>query len=99
MGNLNSQLGSDKVANIVGDFGVGTRKAEGEALIVFYIRNNLSIMNTFKHQESHRFTWYRYNNIIGSYDQKSQIDFIRTSKKSIIKDVKAVPSEENWLVD
>ena len=94
MSDLNGHVGSDKVENIVGDFGVGTRNAEGDALIDFCMRNNLSIMNTFfKHQESHQFTWYRYNNIIGSYDQKTQIDFIMTSKKSIIKDVKAVPSE------
>ena len=94
MGDLNGHVGSDKVENIVGDFGVGTRNTEGDALIDFCMRNNLSIMNTFfKHQESHQFTWYRYNNIIGSYDQKTQIDFIMTSKKSIIKDVKAVPSE------
>ena len=50
-------------------------------------------MNTFfKHQESHQFTWYRYNSRIGQYDQKTQIDFILSTRKSIIKDVKAIPS-------
>ena len=51
-------------------------------------------MNTFfKHQASHVYTWYRYNNQLGDYDQKTQIDFILSTKKSIIKDVKAIPSE------
>ncbi|KAI8511727.1 hypothetical protein Bbelb_108270 [Branchiostoma belcheri] len=50
-------------------------------------------MNTyFTHQESHQYTWYRYNSRLGCYDQKSQIDFILTNKKTIIKDVKAIPS-------
>ena len=51
MSDLNGHVGSDKVENIVGDFGLGTRNAEGDALIDFCMRNNLSIMNTFfKHQ-------------------------------------------------
>jgi exonuclease III len=94
MGDLNSHVGSAKVDDVVGDFGIGMRNAEGDALVDFCIRNNLSIMNTFfKHQESHQYTWYRYNSQLGVYDQKTQIDFILASKKSIIKDVKAIPSE------
>ena len=93
MGDLNGHLGTETVEDIVGSFGIGERNPEGELLIDFCRRNNMSIMNTyFKHQESHTYTWYRYNNQTGTYDQKSQIDFIISSKKSLLTDVKAIPS-------
>ena len=94
MGDLNCHIGSAKVDTVVGDFGIGTRNAEGDSMIDFCLRNNLAVMNTFfQHQESHQYTWYRYNTELGVYDQMTQIDFILSSKKSIIKDVKAIPSE------
>ena len=93
MGDLNGHVGSRPVEGVVGNFGVGMRNEEGEMLIDFCVRNNLSVMNTyFKHQESHQYTWYRYNSRIGQYDLKTQIDFILTTRKSVIKDVKAIPS-------
>ena len=93
MGDLNGHVGSRTVEGVIGNFGVGNTNEEGEMLIDFCVRNNLSVMNTFfKHQESHQFTWYRYNSRIGQYDQKTQIDFILSTRKSIIKDVKAIPS-------
>ena len=94
IGDLNGHVGCDRVENVIGDFGVGERNEEGETLIDFCVRNSLSIMNTFfKHQESHQYTWYRYNSQLGCYDLKTQIDFVLTTRKSTIKDVKAIPSE------
>jgi exonuclease III len=94
LGDLNCHIGSIRVEGVVGNFGVGQRNDEGEQMIDFCVRNSLSVMNTyFQHQDSHTYTWYRYNNQLGSYDQKTQIDFILSSKKSIIKDVMAIPSE------
>ena len=93
MGDLNGHIGSEKLLEVIGNFGVGEINEGGEMLIDFCVRNNLSIMNTFfRHQESHQYTWYRWNSRTGTYDQKSQIDFIITNKKSIVKDVKAIPS-------
>lgn len=94
IGDLNGHVGATKVENVIGDFGVGEKNDEGEALIDFCMRNNLAVMNTFfKHQESHQYTWYRYNSQLGCYDLKTQIDFVLSTKKSIIQDVKAIPSE------
>lgn len=94
IGDLNGHVGKQKVENVIGDFGVGERNDEGEALIDFCIRNSLAVMNTFfKHQESHQYTWYRYNNQLGTYDLRTQIDFVLSTRKSTIKDVKVIPSE------
>ena len=93
MGDLNGHLGTKVVEDVVGCFGIGERNPEGELLIDFCRRNNMSIMNTyFKHQESHTYTYYRYSNETGTYYKKSQIDFIISSKKSLLADVKAIPS-------
>ena len=94
IGDLNGHVGNTKVENVIGDFGVGEKNAEGEAIIDFCMRNGLSVMNTFfKHNEAHQYTWYRYNSQLGTYDLKTQIDFVLSSRKSIIKDVKSIPSE------
>ena len=93
MGDLIGHVGSKTVEGVIGNFEVGNRNEEVEMLINFCVKKTLSVMNTFfKHQESHQLTWYRYNSRIGQYDQKTQIDFILSTRKSIIKDVKAIPS-------
>ena len=93
MGDLNGHIGSNRIDGVIGEFGIGEQNMEGEMLIDFCVRNNLAIMNTyFQHRDSHKYTWYRYNSNLGSYDLKTQIDFFLTSKKSIVKDVKAIPS-------
>ena len=93
MGDLNGHVGSEPVPGAVGHFGVGTRNPEGDNLVDFAIRNNLAIMNTyFKHRESHKYTWYRYNQSLGAYDLKTEIDFILTNNKALIRDVRAMPS-------
>ena len=51
MGDLNGHVGSRTVEGVIGNFGVGNINEEGEMLIDFCVRNNLSVMNTFfKHQ-------------------------------------------------
>jgi hypothetical protein len=84
MGDLNGHVGNKPVPGAVGHFGVGTRNPEGDNLVDFAIRNNLAIMNTyFKHRESHKYTWYRYNQGLGAYDLKTEIDFILTNNKAL----------------
>jgi exonuclease III len=93
MGDLNGHIGAIPVEGILGNFGIGIKNPEGAALIDFCTRNDFAIMNSFfKHQESHIYTWYRYNNQTENYDQKSQIDFILSSNKALFADVKAIPS-------
>ena len=50
-------------------------------------------MNTyFQHKEAHKWTWYGWNSIKGTYDQQSQIDLFLSSNKNRIRNVKAIPS-------
>ena len=52
-----------------------------------------SLMNTyFQHKEAHKWTWYGWNSIKGTYDQQSQIDLFLSSNKTRIRNVKAIPS-------
>lgn len=62
---MSRRVGEERV---MGAFGVGDRNQEGERLIDFAMRNGLSIMNTnYRHQESHKWTWYRWNREVGRY--------------------------------
>ncbi|XP_076067750.1 uncharacterized protein LOC143040554 [Oratosquilla oratoria] len=95
IGDVNGHVGSDRggVENIIGAHGIGNRNREGERVIDFCTMNNLSIMNTFyKHRPSHQWTWYRWNDNLQSYNDKSQIDLVITNNKKIFRDVKAIPS-------
>ena len=64
IGDWNGQVGTDRlgVENIIGSFGVGERNAEGRRILDFCLSQNLAVMNTFfKHRDSHKWTWYRYD--------------------------------------
>ena len=95
LGDLNAHVGMERtgVREVLGAFGAGDRNGEGEVLIDFCLRNELSIMNTYyKHQDSHKWSWYRWDSEIGDYTQKSMIDFFITNNKKVFRDVKSVPS-------
>ena len=50
-------------------------------------------MNTYyQHKEAHKWTWYGWNSIKGTYDKHSQIDLFLSSNKNRIRNVKAIPS-------
>ena len=90
LGDFNARVGSERrgIENIIGPFGQETRDVEGD----FCLRNNLRIMNGFfKHQGSHRFTRYRWNQTKGQFVQKSIIDYVVTSDKRRGQIVKALP--------
>ena len=94
LGDFNARVGSERrgIENVIGPFGEETRNVEGENLIDFCMRNNLKIMNGFfKHQDSHRFTRYRWNQITDQFDQKSIIDYVVTSDKRLVQNVKVFP--------
>jgi len=67
--------------NIIGPHGIGNKNVEGDRIINFAVINRLSIMNTFyQHRDSHKWTWYRWNENRQEYTEKSMIDLITTNK-------------------
>ena len=68
-------------------------ETEGERLLDFCNQNSLSVMNTFyKHKESHKWTWYRWNSALNNYTDRSMIDLALTNNRNLFKDVKSIPS-------
>ena len=50
-------------------------------------------MNSYyQHKEAHKWTWYGWNSIKGTYDKQSQIDLFLSSNKNRTRNVKAIPS-------
>ena len=95
IGDMNGHVGRIRtgVENVIGAFGIGPKNREGERIIDFCVMNNLSIMNTFyRHKETHKWSWYRWDEAQENYRDKSPIDFVLTNNKRIFKDVKAIPS-------
>lgn len=95
IGDWNGHIGSERTGyeDIIGPHSVGTKNVEGDRILNFAVVNRLSIMNTFfQHRDSHKWTWYRWNEVRQEYVDKSMIDLVATSKKQLICDVKAVPS-------
>ena len=95
VGDMNGHVGQDRtgVENVIGDFSIGNKNPEGERIIDFCVLNGLAIMNTYyKHKESHKWTWYRWNEQQQNYTEKSMIDLFLTNKKNLFRDVRTIPS-------
>ena len=95
IGDLNGHVGQDRtgIENVIGAFSIGNRNREGENIVDFCVQNQMSIMNSFyKHRDSHKWTWYRWNSIAGAYTEKSMIDLAITNNKNLLADVKSIPS-------
>ena len=95
VGDLNAHVGTNRtgLGNVIGAFGIGDKNNEGENLTDFCVRNRLAIMNTFyKHQDSHKWSWYRWNAELQDYTDKSMIDLVLTNNKRMFRDVKCIPS-------
>ena len=56
MGDLNAKLGSERVEDVVGHFGLGNRKERGDSLVELCVENEQVVMNTFFRQPPRR-TW------------------------------------------
>ena len=94
IGDLNGRVGNNRtnLRDVIGPFGEETINTEEEMLLDFCLRNNLSIMNSyFKHQDSHIYTRYRWNQNTQFFDQRSIIDYIISSDKRIVKNIKVLP--------
>ena len=95
MGDLNGHVGTTRTRyeQSIGHQGIGESNAEGKRILDFCVRNNLAVMNTYhQHKEAHKWTWYGWNSIKGTFDKQSQIDMFLSSNKSRIRNVKAIPS-------
>ena len=95
IGDMNGHVGSERtgIRNVIGAYGLGPKNREGERIIDYCITNNLAIMNTFYlHRETHKWSWYRWNENQQNYSDATLIDFVLTNNKKIFRDVKAIPS-------
>ena len=62
LGDLNGHIRprTQLLKNIIGPFSIGDVNNDWERTIDFYVRNGMSIMNTFfQHRPSHKLTWYK----------------------------------------
>ena len=95
MGDWNGHVGVNREGyeGVLGAYGIGDRNDDGRRILDFCLINDLSVMNTFyMHRESHKWTWYRWQERRAAYVERSQIDFFVTSNKSLFRDTKALPS-------
>ncbi|XP_076030920.1 uncharacterized protein LOC143019109 [Oratosquilla oratoria] len=100
MGDFNGHIGlrTSLLKDVIGPFSIGDVNpngvySHGERITDFCVRNGLSIMNTFfQHRSSHKWTWYKQRQKNQEYLQKSMTDLVLASRKSLIHDVKAIPS-------
>ena len=101
IGDWNGHVGTDRlgVENIIGSFGVGERNAEGRRILDFCLSQNLAVMNTFfKHRDSHKWTWYRYDSGRQRYMGHSMIDLVAANSKKMFRDLVSVDSDHQLIV-
>ena len=92
-GDLNGHVGTTRTGyeQAIGHQGIGESNAEGKRIVDFCVRNNLAVMNTYyQHKEAHKWVWYGWNSIKGTYDKQSQIDLFLSSNKNRIRNVKTL---------
>ena len=69
-GDWNGHIGIDRMGyeQHIGVQGIGEINDDVQRIMDFAMVNNLAIKNTlYQHKESHKWTWYRYNNHLQSY--------------------------------
>ena len=69
MGDLNEHVGTTRTGyeQVIGRQGIGESNAKGKRILVFCVRNNLAVINTYyQHKEAHTWTWYGWNSIKGT---------------------------------
>ena len=77
MGDLNAKLGSERVEDVVGPFGLGNRNERGDRLAEWCVENEQVVMNTFFKQPPRR-TW---TSMSPGDRTRNQIDYITVNKR------------------
>lgn len=81
LGDLNAKVGSNRVADIVGPFGIGDRNERGDRLVNFCEENDLVVSNTWFQLPARRlYTWKSPQDKPG-HIVRNQIDFILINKR------------------
>lgn len=95
MRDWNGHVGVNKkgIEHGIGAFSIGNRNNERGRVIDFCVANHRLIMNIFyKHQDSHKWTWYQYNQERGGYTDKLMIYLFALNNKKLFRDVRGIPS-------
>jgi hypothetical protein len=85
IGDFNAKIGKRKKGenNVMGPYGIGERNERGDRLIEFATSRKLYIANSkFQKRENRKWTWRSPDGTT-----KNEIDFIMTSKESIIENL------------
>lgn len=93
MGDWNAKVGEEKVLNVTGSYGLGSRNERGTRFIEFCQENNLVITNTcFKLPYRRLYTWKSPQDQIGKV-VRNQIDYIAINSrfKNGVLDTKTYP--------
>ena len=92
MGDFNAKVGNERIDDIVGSWGLGSRNERGDRLIDWCRQNEFIISNTwFKNHPRRIYTW------ISPGDRtRNQIDYILVQKRfrNAIKTAKALPGAD-----
>lgn len=86
MDDFNAQEGRNRVAvkSVMGAHSEGDRNLEEERLLDLAVGNRLTIMNSFfVHSESHKWSTYCWDSVIGEYTDKLIIDLILTNERKL----------------
>lgn len=92
MGDWNSKVGSNRIHNVTGGFGLGNQNEAGKRMIDFCLENELTIANTFFMQPKRRlYTWTSPDG-----QHRNQIDYITIANrwKSHIHSTKTFPGAD-----
>ena len=86
-GDFNGHVGCERLnyEENIGTHSIGNRNEGGQRLLDFAQVNNLKIMTAFfQHRESHKWTWYRYDQQLRNYTQSSMIDLLSIGHFSVM---------------